>query len=205
VPELLAAIAMADSMSDEPLNADLTGILQRWAGGDEGAREELIERVYAQLKQLARHRLSGERAGHTLQPTALVHEAWLKIAEGERTDWRDRVHFIAVAARVMRQILVDASRRRNADKRDVGDLTTVQLQAGSEAPATVELIDLDAALDELETLDAGQARVVELRYFGGLTIEETAAVLGQSVATVNRDWRAARAWLFLKLNDNGAR
>jgi len=201
---LLADIAMAESMSNEPMSGDLTGILHRWAGGDEGAREELIERVYTQLKQLARHRLTGERAGHTLQPTALVHEAWLKIAEGERTDWRDRVHFIAVAARVMRQILVDASRRRNADKRDAGDLATVQLRADAEAPETVELIDLDVALDELEILDAGWARVVELRYFGGLTIEETAAVLGLSVATVNRDWRAARAWLFLKLSENDA-
>ena len=192
-------------MSDEPLHGDLTGILHRWAGGEEAAREELIDRVYAQLRQLARHRLSGERAGHTLQPTALVHEAWLKIAQGEPMDWRDRVHFIAVAARVMRQILVDDGRRRHAVKRDSSNLTTVQLQVEAESPQTVEILDLDEALVELERLDSAQARVVELRYFGGLTIEETAAVLGLSVATVNRDWRAARAWLYLKLSENGRR
>ena len=192
-------------MSDEPLHGDLTGILHRWAGGEEAAREELIDRVYAQLRQMARHRLSGERAGHTLQPTALVHEAWLKIAQAEPVDWRDRVHFIAVAARVMRQILVDDGRRRHAAKRDGAGLTTVQLQAEAEAPQTVEILDLDEALVELERLDRGQARVVELRYFGGLTIEETAAVLGLSVATVNRDWRAARAWLYLRLSENGSR
>lgn len=192
-------------MSDEPLNGDLTGILHRWAGGEDAAREELIDRVYAQLNQLARHRLSGERAGHTLQPTALVHEAWLKIVQGEPVDWRDRIHFIAVAARVMRQILVDAGRRRNAVKRDAKGLTTVQLQAEAESPQTVEILDLDEALVALEQLDSGQARVVELRYFGGLTIEETAAVLDWSVATVNRDWRAARAWLYLRLSENGGR
>ncbi|MFW5816621.1 MAG: ECF-type sigma factor, partial [Wenzhouxiangella sp.] len=140
-----------------------------------------------------------------LQPTALVHEAWLKIAQGEPVDWRDRVHFIAVAARVMRQILVDAGRRRHAVKRDANGLTTVQLQAEAEAPQTVEILDLDNALVELEALDSGQARVVELRYFGGLNIEETAAVMGLSMAKVNRDWRAARAWLYLKLSENGRR
>lgn len=196
---------MSETMSDDRSKEDLTDHLHRWADGDEIARELVIERVYGQLKQLARHRLSEERAGHTLQPTALVHEAWLKIAQGEPVDWRDRVHFIAVAARVMRQILVDAGRRRNAAKRDGSDVTTVQLQAGAEAPETVEILDLDEALVELERLDGGQARVVELRYFGGLTIEETAAVLGLSVATVNREWRAARAWLYVRLSEGGGR
>lgn len=196
---------MADAMSDDRLTGDLTGHLHRWADGDEVAREAVIERAYAQLKQLARQRLSDERAGHTLQPTALVHEAWLKIAQGGPVDWRDRIHFIAVAARAMRQILVDAGRRRSASKRDTADLTTVQLQAEAESPQTVEILDLDDALVELEQLDSDQARVVELRYFGGLTIEETAAVLGLSMATVNRDWRAARAWLYLKLSENGRR
>ncbi|MEE4637496.1 MAG: ECF-type sigma factor [Wenzhouxiangella sp.] len=192
-------------MSNDRLKGDLTGHLHRWAGGDELAREAVIERVYVQLKQLARHRLSEERAGHTLQPTALVHEAWLKMAQGEPVDWRDRIHFIAVAARAMRQILVDAGRRRSAVKRDASNLTTVQLQAQAESPQTVEILDLDGALIELEQLDPGQAKVVELRYFGGLTIEETAALLDLSVATVNRDWRAARAWLFLKLSESGRR
>lgn len=192
-------------MPDDRLKGDLTVHLHRWADGDESAREAVIERVYDQLKQLARHRLDDERAGHTLQPTALVHEAWLKIAQGEPVDWRDRIHFIAVAARAMRQILVDAGRRRHAVKRDASNLTTVQLQAEAEAPQTVEILDLDNALVELEALDSGQARVVELRYFGGLNIEETAAVMGLSMATVNRDWRAARAWLYLRLGESGSR
>jgi RNA polymerase sigma factor (TIGR02999 family) len=192
-------------MTEHRTSGDLTSHLHRWADGDQRARGLVIERAYDQLKQLARHRLSGERAGHTLQPTALVHEAWLKMTHGEPVDWRDRIHFIAVAARVMRQILVDAGRRRHAVKRDARDLTTVQLQAEAEAPQTVEILDLDKALMDLERLDSGQAKVVELRYFGGLTIEETAAVLGLSVATVNRDWRAARAWLYLRLSENGER
>ncbi|MEE4295940.1 MAG: ECF-type sigma factor [Wenzhouxiangella sp.] len=196
---------MVDRSPDNSPHGDLTRQLRRWVDGEAGAREEVINQAYGQLKQLARQRLSRERDGHTLQPTALVHEAWLKLAQNEPVDWRDRVHFVAVAARAMRQILVDAGRRRSAEKRDASNLTTIQLQAEAESPHTVEILDLDEALIELEKLDVGQAQVVELRYFGGLTIEETAALLDLSVATVNRDWRAARAWLFVKLNEAGSR
>src|SRR6056297_357340 len=179
---------------------ELTTVLRRWSGGDDRAREELVERVYSELKQLARARFAGERAGHTLQPTALVHETYLKLAEGEQVSWQDRVHFIAVSARIMRQILVDSGRRRSAAKRqrDPGDVLLVQ--AGARDDDTVDILALDQAMARLEALDPAQARVVELRYFGGLTIEETAAAMEISVATVNRYWRAARAWLYLQLN-----
>src|SRR6056297_2822598 len=195
---------MVDATPEDSPHGELTRQLRLWVDGEAAAREEVINQAYGQLKLLARQRLSRERDGHTLQPTALVHEAWLKMTHGEPVDWRDRIHFVAVAARAMRQILVDAGRRRSAVKRDASNLTTVQLQAEAESPQTVEILDLDGALIELEQLDSGQAKVVELRYFGGLTIEETAALLNLSVATVNRDWRAARAWLFLKLNESGS-
>ena len=179
---------------------EFTTVLRRWSGGDARAREELVDRVYAELKQLARARFAGERAGHTLQPTALVHETYLKLVQGEQVSWQDRVHFIAVSARIMRQILVDSGRRRSAAKRqrDPGDVLLVQ--AGARDDDTVDILALDQAMARLEALDPAQARVVELRYFGGLTIEETAAAMEISVATVNRYWRAARAWLYLQLN-----
>ena len=181
-------------------SGELTTVLRRWSGGDERAREELVERVYAELKQLAQARFSGERAGHTLQPTALVHETYMKLVQGEQVSWHDRVHFIAVSARIMRQILVDSGRRRYAAKRrgDAGD--ALLLQSGHGEADTVDLLALDQAMGRLEALDPDQARVVELRYFGGLSIEETAAAMEISVATVNRYWRAARAWLYLQLN-----
>ena len=181
-------------------HGELTTVLRRWSGGDERAREELVERVYAELKQLAQARFSGERAGHTLQPTALVHETYMKLVQGEQVSWHDRVHFIAVSARIMRQILVDSGRRRSAAKRrgDAGD--AVLLQSGHGEEDTVDLLALDQAMERLEALNPEQARVVELRYFGGLNIEETAAAMEISVATVNRYWRAARAWLYLQLN-----
>jgi len=181
----------------------LTVLLRRWSSGDERARDELITGVYAELKRLARIQFSGERAGHTLQPTALVNEAWLKLIQTEQVEWRDRAHFMAVAARVMRQILVDSGRRKRAAKRQAPAPTTVRL-GETNGSAIVDLVALDQALHRLEALDAAQARVVELRYFGGLTIPETAEVLDVSVATVNRSWRTARSWLFMQLEPSGA-
>ena len=163
-----------------------------------------MNRVYAQLRQIAQVRLDGERSNHTLQPTALVHEAWLKIVQGEKVDWHDRVHFIAVAARAMRQILIDSGRRRQAAKRQAPEPTTVFLQASGDSDYSdkrVDLIALDQALERLETLDKDQARVVELKYFGGLTIDEIAVATSVSEATVNRQWRSARSWLFLELGE----
>ena len=163
--------------------------------------EALSAGLYGELKRLARIQFSGERAGHTLQPTALVSEAWMKLIQADKVEWRDRAHFMAVAARVMRQILVDSGRRKRAVKRRTP--TTVQLGQAVDSPV-VDLLALDQALARLEDMDAEQARVVELRYFGGLTIPETAEVLDLSVATVNRSWRAARAWLFMQLEPAGA-
>jgi RNA polymerase sigma factor (TIGR02999 family) len=178
---------------------DVTRILRRWADGDASAEAALFDQLYDSLRALARSRLARERADHTLQPTALVHEAWLKLSQGAAVDWRDRAHFIAVAARAMRQILVDAGRRRRAQKRDGRILPTAGLGLGGHGADAVELLDLDEALQRLEALQPEHARIVELRYFGGLSIEEAAAVMDVSVATVNRGWRAARAWLYLQL------
>jgi RNA polymerase sigma factor (TIGR02999 family) len=178
---------------------DITQVLKRWSQGDRTAGDELMNRVYAQLRQIAQIRLSGERPDHTLQPTALVHEAWLKIVQGEAVPWQDRVHFIAVAARAMRQIIIDNGRRRRASKRQMPDTPTLLLQAAGQADQSVDLMALDQALERLEALDERQARVVELRYFGGLTTDEIAQVMDVSTATINRCWRAARSWLYLEL------
>jgi RNA polymerase sigma factor (TIGR02999 family) len=180
---------------------ELTQALQRWSDGDERARDEIVERVYGELKRLAKARLAGEREAHTLQPTALVHEAWMKLAQGEVVDWQDRAHFIAVSARVMRQILVDSGRRRRAAKRQSVSTPTMLLATGTDPEQVVDVLDLDRALDRLAAIDETQARLVELRYFGGLSIPETAALLDVSVATANRYWRAARAWLYLQLSE----
>ena len=191
-----------DSQDRTTGDSDLTAMLRRWSAGDKDVLEALSAGLYAELKRLARIQFSGERAGHTLQPTALVSEAWLKLIQADQVEWRDRAHFMAVAARVMRQILVDSGRRKRASKRRTPTPTTVQLGAAGDSPV-VDLLALDQALARLEDMDADQARVVELRYFGGLTIPETAEVLDVSVATVNRSWRAARAWLFMQLQPAG--
>ncbi|MBY6203327.1 sigma-70 family RNA polymerase sigma factor [Halomonas denitrificans] len=182
---------------------ELTLILRQWADGEPGAEAALLEEVYGTLRGMARSRLSKERAGHTLQPTALVHEAYLKIAQGSSVEWRNRVHFLAVAARVMRQVLVDAGRKRSADKRTPDPPLTTTLH-GEEAER-VDVLDLERALERLERLNPNQAKVVELRCFGGLTVPEVAEVLDVSVATVNRAWRAARTWLRDELEPGGGR
>lgn len=186
-------------MTEQP--GEITQVLHRWSQGDRAAGDELMNQVYAQLRRIAQARLSGERAGHTLQPTALVHEAYLKILQGETVSWQDRAHFIAVTARAMRQIIIDSGRRRRAAKRQTPESPTLLLQAMNESDTTVDLMALDQALTRLEQLDEGQARIVELKYFGGLTTEEIATVMDLSPATVNRYWRAARSWLFLELRD----
>jgi RNA polymerase sigma factor (TIGR02999 family) len=174
--------------------ADITALLRDWSGGDHEALERLMPAVYGELKRLAASYLRSERPGHTLQPTALVHEAYLRLQGQRSVAWSNRAHFFGIAARIMRRILVDHARRRGAAKRDAAALrlTLVDDAAGDRAP---ELIALDTALTSLERLDPQQARVVELRYFGGLTVEETAEAAGISTATVKREWRTARAWL----------
>jgi RNA polymerase sigma factor (TIGR02999 family) len=182
------------------MSSAVTELLVAWHAGSDAARDELVPLVYQDLHRLARAHLSRERNGHTLQPTALVHEAYLRLMDHGALDWQSRTHFFALAATTMRRILVSHARRHRAAKRGQGvvAVTLCEEHAVGEAPG-VDLLALDAALDRLRRLDARQCRVVELRYFGGLTIEETAVALGVSPATVKIDWSLARAWLFREL------
>ncbi len=182
----------------------ITQALRAWRSGDRAAEDELVRLVYPDLKGLAEGLLARERADHTLQPTALVHEVYLRLLAQRRVEWSDRVHFFAIAARLMRRVLVDHARRRGRARRG-GRLTRVPLTDAEEAaaraaePAEVDLEALDRALTELEALDPRGAALVEMRFFAGLTIEEAAAALGSSPATLGRQWRAARAWLYDRL------
>lgn len=181
---------------------DVTGLLQRWSGGDPAALESLMPIVYEELHGLAARYFSSERASHTLQATALVHEAFLRLVDQNRVAWQNRAHFFGIAAQLMRRVLVDHARRRAAAKRDAGVLRVElsEVDSGARADRDPEILALDEALKELEALDARQAQVVELRFFGGLTVEETAQVTQLSTATVKREWRTARAWLRQKLD-----
>jgi RNA polymerase sigma factor (TIGR02999 family) len=178
----------------------VTELLVEWSRGNEAALQELMPLVHAELRRTAAAFLRRERRGHTLEPTALVHETYLRLVDQRRTSWRNRAHFYAVAASLMRRILVDHARRRSARKRGGGvrpiTLVDVASRSRDEAP---ELLALDEALAELEKLDARQRQVVELRFFGGLSQQEIAQSLGTSVSTVERQWRLARAWLFRRL------
>jgi RNA polymerase sigma factor (TIGR02999 family) len=176
----------------------LTRLLEAWRRGDAAAADELVPLVYAELRRMAAAKMRGERDGHTLQPTALVHEAWLRLMKQHDAGWQNRDQFFAIAAQAMRRILVDHARRRHAAKRGDGD-AAVDLDEVARA-LTVSLPDerllaLDAALQDLAVLDARQARIVELRFFGGLSVEETASVLEISPTTVKREWATGRAWL----------
>jgi RNA polymerase sigma factor (TIGR02999 family) len=178
-------------------SSPVTELLVRWRGGDRDALEELMPLVYNELRRLAHHYLRQERTGHTLQSTALVHEAYLRLAGQDSPQWQNRAHFFGIAAHVMRQILVEYARGRGAAKRG-GDAVTLSLdEAVALTPQRdVDVIALDRALSKLSELDSQQGRIVELRFFAGLTIEDTSEVLGISPATVKRDWVTARAWLF---------
>lgn len=178
----------------------LTGMLQAWAKGDLEARDRLLPIVYDELRRQAARELRNERAGHTLQPTALVHEVYLRLAQPRRVPWQSRAEFFAAAAQAMRRILVDHARKRAAAKR-AGNWTRIELadDVAIEGRRELDLLSLDDALDRLAELDPRHARIVELRFFGGLSVPETAAVLKVSTATVKRDWSFARAWLLRKL------
>ena len=179
-----------------PEAAEITQVLQAIGRSEKGAAEKLLPVVYAELRRLAAARMSHELSGQTLQPTALVHEAWLRLVnDGDRT-WQNRAHFFGVSAQLMRRILVDHARRRGADKRGSG-ATRVSFNENLGMPGRqdVGLLDLDRALKGLEKLDPQQGRIVELRFFGGLSIDETAECVGLSAATVKREWSIARAWL----------
>ncbi len=188
----------------EPTSADITRLLQQWSDGDSEALDRLVPLVYDRLRQLARHRLRGQAADRSLNTTALVHEAYLKLVDARQARFRDRAHFLAVASRVMRQLLIDHARARQAAKRG-GGRGAVELDEAlwiQEGDLDV-LTELDEALTRLAALDPRQSEMLEQHYFGGLSIEETAVALGVSPATVKRELRSARAWLAAELGDPG--
>ena len=187
--------------------ADITRLLKAWGRGDQEALDQLMPLVYAQLRAQARRYMRRERSGLTMQTTALVHEAYLRLTRAEDVDWHDRMHFFALSAQIMRRILVDAARARAAEKRGGGvqrvehsssvDLDELPM---TDSEAASSLCALDDALETLSQLDPRRAKVIELRFFGGLSVEETAEVLEVSPQTVMRDWRLARAWLARELS-----
>ena len=186
-------------------SAEITRLLQAWGGGDPAALENLAPLVYAELRRMARRFMRRENPGNTLQPTALVNEAYLRLVDIAQVRWQDRVHFFAVAAQMMRRILVDGARARATGKRGGGgiDLNLDEsIDAMPDRPH--QLVALDEALDALARLDPRKAKVIEMRFFGGLTVEETAEVLKVSPETVMRDWKMARAWLTRELASPGA-
>jgi RNA polymerase sigma factor (TIGR02999 family) len=176
-------------------HGEVTALLKRWGSGDAAALDALMPLVYRELHELARRQLRSERPDHTLGATALVNEAFLKLVGQDRVDWQERAQFIGLAAQAMRRILVDHARRRQADKRPDPRLQ-LELDAAEQLPAReLDLVALDDALNDLARLDPRQARVVELKFFGGLDLEEVGEVIGISAATVSREWTMARAWL----------
>jgi RNA polymerase sigma-70 factor, ECF subfamily len=190
--------------SDSGRPAAVTEVLAQWSRGDKAALDRLVPLIYPELRRIAGRQLRRERREHTLQPTALVHEAFLQLVDQRRATWNNRAQFFAVAAQLMRRILVDYARSRQAVKRG-GATTTVELQAGavdaSADPIAAEVLAVDLALERLAARDPDHARIVELRFFGGLTVEETAYVMQRSPRTVKREWRLAKAWLFRELQD----
>ena len=186
--------------ADSP--GDVTQLLGRWANGDRAALDALMSVVYGELRQIAGAYLNRERSGHTLQPTALVHEAWLRLVKQDQPSFEHRKQFFGLAATVMRRVLVDHARSANADKRGGGMVkTTAGVDDALDGSRLLDLLALDQALDQLARANERHARVIELRYFGGLNLEEMADVLGVSAATVSRDQRFAEAWLNHALAD----
>jgi RNA polymerase sigma-70 factor (ECF subfamily) len=184
----------------------VTGLLLAWGKGDEAALNQLIPLVHDELRRIARRCLAGERGGHSLQATALVNEAYLRLIGVQHVDWQNRAHFLAMSARLMRRIFVDVARSKGYQKRGGGAVrvTFDDALAVTQEPGQ-DLVALDDALEALATVDARKARVIELRFFGGLSVEETASVLKVSVDTVMRDWKLAKAWLQREVRDEGAR
>jgi RNA polymerase sigma factor (TIGR02999 family) len=196
----------AVSRSESVMNpSDVTTLLDGWRRGDRDALERLLPLVYSELRRIAARQLKNERAGHTLQPTALVHEAYLRLADQRQVDWQNQAHFFGVAAQVMRRVLVDHARRRAAAKRgDGAELVSIE-QASDIASTDLPVLALDAALDRLEKIDPELAKLVELRAFSGLNNEQAALVLDISPSTVKRELRTAKAWLTNELGYGGCR
>lgn len=185
-------------MNDQP-SARVTQLLQAWCNGDAAARDRVFGEVYSELRRRARAQLARERPGHTLTPTALVHEAYLRLVGIEHIEWRGRAHFLAAGAGAMRRILVEHARAQRAAKRDGGVRVTLSDSSAPAEQRDVDVLTLHEALEALEAEAPRHAQLVELRFFGGLSIEEAADYLGSSSGTVKRDWRFARAWLRRRL------
>jgi len=187
------------AQTGEPAGGDVSQLLRAWSDGDQGALEQLTPIVYKELHRLARHYMKGERPGHMLQTTALVNEAYMRLVDYKRMQWQNRAHFFAVSAQLMRRILVEHARRQNLKRG--GGVQHVSLDeaavVGGDRPA--DLVALDAAMDALARLDPRKVQVVEMRFFGGLSVDETAEVLKVSPVTVMRDWSTAKAWLYREL------
>ena len=198
-----------DRSRDYPLHdmsrSPVTALLVRWRSGDDEALQELMPLVYGELRRLARSYLRQERPDHTLQSTALVHEAYVRLTGSSLPEWQDRAHFFGIAANLMRQILVEHARGRNTAKRG-GGACRLAIDEAEEQPdrSGVDIVALDDALKDLSKIDQQQSRVVELRFFAGLSIEDTAELLGVSPSTVKRDWNTARVWLFRELDRTSA-
>jgi RNA polymerase sigma-70 factor, ECF subfamily len=194
-------------MGGVPDNSELvsphhvTQLLQAWGSGDEGALEQLMPLVYNELHRLAQRYMASEQTGHPLQTTALVHEVYLRLVDVQNVDWQNRAHFYALCARLMRRILIDFARSRNYQKRG-GQFAHIELEEAAtvSAVAGAELLAVDEALKALAEVDTRKSEVIELRFFGGLTVEETAAALDVSPETVMRDWKLAKAWLLRELS-----
>lgn len=179
---------------------NVTALLAAWSAGDSAAAEQLFPLIYSELRRRAAAQLRRERPGHTLQPTALVHEAYLRLL-GQHASWENRAHFYAVSSRLMRRVLIDHARRVRRLKRFGGCVkVTVEEPAAREGPSLLDCLALDDALTRLASIDERKARIAELRFFGGLSTTETAHVVGVSTATVEREWRTTRAWLYRDLN-----
>lgn len=184
-----------------PAQTNITLILERWTNGEESALDELIPLIYQDLRRLAGNYLQRERQDHTLQPTALINEVFVRLIDQQNIKWQNRAHFFGISAKLMRRVLVDHARAHRAAKRG-GDQFSVSLSQANQVASDpgVDLLNLHAALERLETLDPQQSQIVELRFFGGLTIEETAEVMSRSHATIEREWKMARAWLRRELD-----
>jgi RNA polymerase sigma factor (TIGR02999 family) len=183
-----------------PESVDITGLLKAWGAGDQAALDLLVPLVYAELHRMARRQMRNERTGNTLQTTALVNQAYLRLVDAKNAVWNDRVHFFAVSAQIMRRILVDAARSRASAKRGgPGQRLNLEEDLDASPQRAPELILLDDSLHALEQMDPRKARVIELRFFGGLNVEETAAVLKISPQSVMRDWKLAKAWLYREM------
>ena len=196
---------MTNHSADEPPE-DVTALLARWSRGDSDALDALMPIIYTECRRIAARQLALERRDHSLDPTALVHELYLRLVDQRRASWENRAQFFGVAARLMRRVLVDHARARHAEKRG-GDAVFVSLDAAADTPDDSQVADvlaIDEALERLAAHDPEQVQIVELRYFAGLTVAETARVVGRSPRTVKREWRLAKAWLYQELRGTGS-